>query len=386
MIRLYVSEIPKPGQTDVVTGISVYTIDAEKEKLQFLESYPLQTITNVSCMDKKRKLLYVTAEEPNLKKQRCSGDRIFVLRIHEETGLIQEVVDKQPTLSPNPVYVTQSPDGNYLLVANHATHNAVLKVRLTGNGQWHTHAEYDDSTVILYSLNKDGTTNQIEDVAIQEGSGPLRTQTHAHPHSVVFSSRGDVLAVPDKGADKVFFYQLDSTAGKLNAVGLPYSSLPGDEPRFCVFHPTKPFLYVNHEGNLGLDVLQQDETGNFQQIQTVCAEPEGTVRQHGRIYEHQGLAIHPSGKWLYSVARGIDAMVVYAIDPATGQLNRMQTEPIPGKWPRCCQITPDGHWLVAGTRDSGELLLYRIEANGLLTLVDKIAHICGVAYVTTLEI
>lgn len=382
---LYVSEIPRRDQFGADPGISVYQIDEEREKLIYLDKFPIHGITNVSCVDPRRRLLYVTAEEPDLQKQRRQGDRILVLKIDAETGELRELADEKPALSPNPVYVSLDKEREFLLAANHTTHNAVLKVEKTPDGEWRSRAVYDDSTVILYSLKEDGTIRRVEDVVIQEGSGPLQTQTHAHPHSVEVSPSGKLFAVCDKGADKVLLYEIDRKNRKMKSLGEPYRSHAGDEPRFCVFHPGGKYLYVNHEGNLGVDVLQYSETGALKHIQTVYAQPENLVKEPGRIYEHQGIAMHPSGAYLYSVARGIDAMAVFRVNQESGKLELIQLKEIPGAWPRCCQITPGGKWLVAGTRDGGDLILYRIEEDGMLTQTDAVKHSCGVAYVAAMK-
>lgn len=380
---LYVSQVPMRNQKDPDPGISACRIDEETGKLVVLGQYPLHGITNVACADPDKGLLYFTGEEPDVHKKRLQGDRVVIMRADRETGLLTEVVQTVPTLSPNPVYVTLDQTKTHMIVANHTTHNAVFKVEKIETGQWRTRAVYDDSTVVLYSLYEDGTVRSVEDVVAQEGSGPLRTQAHAHPHSVAVSPSGKLLAVPDKGADKVFVYTIESNRLKLLAE--PWSSQPGDEPRFCAFHPTLRYLYVNHEGNLGLDVLQYSEDGTLTHVQTVHAEPEKLIRQPGQIYEHQGIVMHPSGNWLYSVARGVDAMAVFRIDQDTGRLKLIQLKQMDGQWPRCCQMAPDGNWLVAGTRDSGDLILYRIEEDGRLTESDRIKLSCGVAYVTALQ-
>lgn len=383
-LRLYISEIPRREQLGADPGVSVYGVDEEEGKLVFLEKYPLHAVTNVSCVNREGSLLYVTSEEPDAQKKCAGGDRILVLRINQETGKIQSQLDVKPTLSPNPVYVTLDREQKHLIVANHTTHNAIFKVEKDSAGVWHTRAVYDDATVVLYSLNEDGTINRVEDVVMQEGSGPLRTQTHAHPHSVEVSPSGKLLAVCDKGADKIFLYCIEEH--RLRLVGEPYSSQAGDEPRFCAFHPTEKYLYANHEGNLGLDVLRYSEDGALQLIQTVSAEPDGLERSLGQIYEHQGIAMHPSGEYLYSVARGVDAMAAFRIDRVTGMLDLMQLMPMNGAWPRCCQLTPDGNWLAAGTRDGGDLILYRVKENGILVESDRVQHSCGVAYISILRI
>ena len=83
--------------------------------------------------------------------------------------------------------------------------------------------------------------------------------------------------------------------------------------------------------------------------------------------EQQGLAIHPEGIALYTVQRGNNAVCVMGIDPYTGELCVLQNIDIPGRWPRGCAVSPDGSHFAVACRDSGEVLIYGIEPDGLLT-------------------
>lgn len=376
----YVSEI-QLDRTAPQQGLGIAVYAEENGTLTLKQRFITDCIGNVSCLDRERGILYVTAEEADPAVRREMGDRILVLKLDGETGLISEKLGEAHVLSPNTVYVALDPTRRYLVAANHALHTMVYKVEKGADGEWRSRGVYDDSTVVLLSLNDDGTVRRVEDVAFQEGSGPLRTQTHAHPHCAVFAPSGRFFAVCDKGADKVFLYEIDREANRLRLFAEPYAALPGDEPRFCAFHPTLPILYVNHEGNTSLDVLRYTESGALTHLQTIDADPDPAHRRPGAVYEHQGIAVEPGGRALYSVVRGVNALAVYAVDPETGLLTLAQLMDMGAGWPRCCEISQDGKWVAAGDRNSGSLFLYRVEDNGLLTESDCVQHQEGVAYV-----
>ena len=375
---LYVSEIPGKEDGEFRPGIAVYKID-EDGTPALRQRFPTDCTTNVSCADRDRGILYVTAAQTDDAKFREGGDRILMLRFDPKTGEILEKLGEAPTLSPNPVYLALDPTGRWLVAANHALHTFVHKLSYSQEEGWTSRPVYDDSTLVLYSLDEEGRISGVSDVAFHHGSGPLRTQTHAHPHSAVFSPSGELLAVCDKGNDRVFLYRIRE--GKLIPAGDPWQAAPGDEPRFCAFHPTLPLLYVNHEGNTGLSVLRYTEEGELRCVQTVDADPDPGRRQPGRVYENQGIAVHPRGSALYSVVRGLDCVAVYAIAPDTGLLALAQRASMEREWPRCGEISPDGRWFAAGNRITGELFVWPVEADGRLGAPKCVRHPCGVHYI-----
>ena len=380
---LYVSSTARKSRTDLNPGIDIFRLDPQSSTVTHVDHLALGVNCNTSCIDHSRGILYVTGEESSPERARTYGSRIVTFDIDKETGHITERC-VTPVGSPNPAFICMDAQKQHLIVANHTTHNFVYKIRRDENGRPVTVLDYDDATVCLFDLREDGTPGELLDVAIQEGSGPLKTQTHAHPHSAVMSPDGQLVAVCDKGADKIFMYRIDSDNQRLTLACPPYTATAGNEPRFCAFHPTKPYFYANHEGDLDVDAFSYDQSGHLALLQTVSAFPLGTPTPAGRVYENQGFSIHPSGKYLYSVTRGVDGIAVFSIDDATGQLTLIQHCPINSSWPRCCQITPDGQWLVAGTRENNCLLLYKIAEDGFLDLRQQIPWDYEVAFISIL--
>ena len=77
--------------------------------------------------------------------------------------------------------------------------------------------------------------------------------------------------------------------------------------------------------------------------------------------------VHPSGRFLYGSNRGHDSITVFAIDSASGRLDRVQVESSGGTTPRNFGIDPTGNYLLAANQNSDNVVVYRIDPdNGRL--------------------
>jgi len=80
------------------------------------------------------------------------------------------------------------------------------------------------------------------------------------------------------------------------------------------------------------------------------------------------LAVHPSGKYLYSVVETNDgATSAYALDEATGTLTLLNTQPAKGDAPCDLEVDPSGKMLVVANYTSGDTTAYTINADGSLS-------------------
>jgi 6-phosphogluconolactonase len=109
-------------------------------------------------------------------------------------------------------------------------------------------------------------------------------------------------------------------------------------------------------------------SGALTEVQSLSTLPEGT----DPVGSTAEVVAHPSGKFLYGSNRGHDSIVVYAIDGATGQLTRVENEPIRGKTPRNFVVSPDGKWLLAAGQQSDSVTVFAIDARtGELEFADS---------------
>jgi 6-phosphogluconolactonase len=94
------------------------------------------------------------------------------------------------------------------------------------------------------------------------------------------------------------------------------------------------------------------------------------------------LALHPSGRFLYSVGemqrfegKPSGALSAFAIEPESGKLKLLNQEQSGGQGPCHLVVHPDGTHLVAANYGSGSVCAYRLDENGRLAeLTDLIQH------------
>lgn len=257
----------------------------------------------------------------------------------------------------------------------------MTKIQQDAFGNYYPVIEHDDAVVELFSLKEDGEIDRLLDVVKHYGSGPEKRQTIAHPHSVVMSPSGKLFAVCDKGNDTVRMYGLDSEKGKLILPKYIYYHVPGSLPRYCVFHPGKPWFYQNNENSREFFAFRYTEEGQMEKI-GVCDVVAPDCEMREKILEQQGLVIDEQGKYIYNVVRGPNVVCVLEIDPQTGCVKKVQQQKLDGMWPRSCTISPDGRFLLVCCLDSGEVTVFPIGADGRLGNACRKYSQYAAAYIT----
>jgi len=93
------------------------------------------------------------------------------------------------------------------------------------------------------------------------------------------------------------------------------------------------------------------------------------------------IAVHPSGRFLYSSNRGHNSVAVFRIDQPSGALTFTGATDTGGRTPRNFAIDPGGRLLFAANQDSGTVVVFSIDqATGALeptgTKLDVPAPVC----------
>jgi 6-phosphogluconolactonase len=106
------------------------------------------------------------------------------------------------------------------------------------------------------------------------------------------------------------------------------------------------------------------KTGSFSVLQTVSTLPN----DYSGPKEAAEIAVHPSGKYLYTSNRGHDSIAVFAIDQKKGTLKSLGQVLTGGKTPRHFAIDPTGTYLLAENQESNNIVVFHIDpATGSLT-------------------
>lgn len=275
-----------------------------------------------------------------------------------------------------------------MLVANYSGFSAVSKIKRDAFGKYHLQIVYDDAAVELFEVLPDGSIGELIDVVMHTGSGPRPMQMHSRPHCVVRSPSGKLFAVCDKGSDRVYMYTVRKDA--LSLCDVPYQDIPGSMPRYCVFHPTEPYLYVNHEGSTSLSVFHYTEDGKLTLVGSCATVMEEYSTEPVRDPSHdeqQGLIMSADGQFIYDMINGPNVVAVLRIDQTTGIPALVQNQKISaGNWLRGGALSPDGQFLITVSLKPGNIEVFRVTDDGTLKSGNCVLEQSAAAYVTFVEV
>lgn len=367
--------VPKPASWDTPPatgrGFGIYRYDKATGGLNLIRSKAMDEIgVGATCLDSNRNILYCVHEsmtQPGYR--RGGGGLVYALAIDPSTGDLTEI-NHQPSYGSLPAYSAVDATGKYLIVVHHTGNTPITKTVRDESGKYRVVLEYDEPSTVLFRLGVDGSIGAPCDIYKHSGSGPDFEQTHPRPHSVTMSPSGDLFAVCDKGSDKLYFFRINRKTETLELCGGEgYKSFSGSLPRYGVFHPTRPYYYMNHEVKTVISAFHYVEDGSLECIQVVNVLPEGT--EVDRTTMQSDIRIHPSGQYLYDLIRGLNVVSVFAIKQETGEIERIQTVELDGVGPRGCAISPDGLYLMIALTASQKVVVWAIGEDGKVTSTGK---------------
>lgn len=217
-----------------------------------------------------------------------------------------------------------------------------------------------EDDVSLYTLSVSG--------AITENT--LRQPTGTTPSLLVMDKAGQFLYVANTGSNSVSSFSIDSSAGTLTPIPACSSSpnCPfqiGAEALNMQVSPSGNFLYVTvgiaQSGSTGSVEVWSLNAGALSQI--VQVEPAGTTPA--------GLAIHPSGGFLYTANFGDNSISEFTIQ-SDGSLNPLGTIAAglgTLSSPVALLIDNAGKFLYVVNQSSSTIVAYSIGSDGSLALI-----------------
>ena len=364
-------------------GLALFSFDTQTGELEFLRHLNETISLDPTYLDQEKKILYICNEANLVEETGYDTGRVYAYRIDPENGSLEELF-RQDTFCPFPDYVNFTADKKYMIVPHHSWATGITNIEKDANGNYVPVTRWMDSAIDLFRMKPDGTIDKLVDVKKHRFDRRRKDYenkvTIPHPHCAVRSPSGKLFAVCDKGDCHVYMYTVDPEKEELKLLSRTMSDAPLSESRYCAFHPTKPYFFVNHEhsahGKMIVSAFRYDEDGNLTFINKVDCLPAGETAKCG-----QGFCISKDGKYLYNLLNGYNAVAVLGIDQDSGELSVLQRIPVDGGNPRICALSPDGAFLIT-TCLTGEIAVYRVGEDGLLTKTEHTADLRGSAYIT----
>ena len=227
-------------------------------------------------------------------------------------------------------------------------------------GRYVLAANYGGGSVVVVPIGGDGRLGEATAFVQHEGkSVDPRRQAGPHAHCANLDAANRFALVADLGLDKVLVYRFDAQAGTLAPNDPPFATLPpGSGPRHVAFHPGGRFVHVVNELTSTVTAFRYDAAaGRLEALQTISALPEGFAEPNSGAE----VAVHPSGRFLYTSNRGHDSIAIFAIDAGTGRLTAGGHASTQGKTPRNFALDPTGRYLLAANQGSGTVVAFRID-------------------------
>ncbi|MCD8367405.1 MAG: lactonase family protein [Clostridiales bacterium] len=367
-------------------GISVFSYEPETGDLTLIETVCPEVAAGQLWLDAQRGILYSNDECGERRGEVGGGGYLLAFAIDPETGRLT-LMNQKDSLSPEPSYLCLDKSGKYLVTCHCADPWHVTKIVRHPDGSFGNEVLFDDTALVLFRVNEDGSLGDVCDVALTPGTGGKgpHSQVNVDPvsghiqlvqvisrlHAVVASPSGELLAVCDKGMDRVYTYRIDREQGKLVALSCWEAPEVACFPRYAAFHPTKQVLYVNNENYAQLNSFHYDEeTGALERFHKVYLLPEDPGMVDGKPVGAQDILAHPNGKVLYCTLCGLNLIVVCRLDEE-GRPTPCQMVQSRGNLPRGIALSPDGRFLISGNMVSGDITVFSADEEGLLTDTGK---------------
>jgi 6-phosphogluconolactonase len=288
------------------------------------------------AVDPTRRFLYAVNEvEQWGGKKNAGGVSAFV--IDPQSGRLK-ALNQQSSEGAAPCHVSVDIKGKFALVAN-----------------------YMGGNVAVLPIESDGSLGKATSIVQHKGeAADAKRQGGPHAHSISLDPSGRFALAADLGLDKVFVYRFDGETGKLAPNDPPSGQLaPRSGPRHFAFSRDGRFIYVINEIAMTINTFAYDaERGALKPLATVSTLPKGVVAGDWSTAE---IEVRPDGRFLYGTNRGHDSLVIFAIDPKSGQLTYVGHQPSGGKTPRSFGIDPTGSYLLSANQDSDSIVVMRID-------------------------
>lgn len=235
------------------------------------------------------------------------------------------------TQGRNPVHLSLSPGGRWLLIANYAT-----------------------GTVVSLPVQEDGALGDVvHSLALPDEPGPHKTQQRgAHPHQVVFDPSGRWLLIPDKGGDAVHTVAFDEVTGGMRLVD-SMRVPPGSGPRHLVFDVDGCCAWIVLE--LASQILLaafDGASGRLRPVQRVSSIPETFMGENTAA----GIVLDDACRVIWVSNRGQGSVVRLAIDTAGRTLHSPEWFDAQGLVPRFITDMPRSLGILVANEDADTIV------------------------------
>ncbi len=332
------------------TSQGIYRLSFDSQT-GLLDAKPLQVIKSanpswLTLSADQRRLFAVNENGPG---QRDLVGRVSSFAVDPKSRQLSPINQVQ-SLGNEPTHSSLSADGRYLFVSNYSV------------------AEDPGGSLAVLPVDAGGRLSPPVQLSSHPASriNPER-QRSAHVHSTVSSPDGQYVFSNDLGADRVFVYRYEPKAHPehplIAATPASVQLPPGSGPRHLLFGADGKHAYLSMEMSAQVAVFdyQAGQLTQRQLVDLAAGQPAANKA---------AAALHASrdGKFLYVSNRGAaNELLVFAIDPVSGELKELQRRSVEGDHPREFSLDPSEEFVLVANQKSNQIVVIeRDRQTGLL--------------------
>lgn len=311
-----------------------------------------------------------------------TSEGIYKFDFNLKTGKLSNL--QLAIATENPSFIAYSPNKKYLYAVSESLGGSVSsfkiqengllkflnKVSSNGTGPCHISlnkkgnkavvSNYRGGSAAVYNISKDGKLNDASHVFEYNTSDKV-----SHAHSAQFFQ--DELYIADLGMNAVYQYKLKNNKYKLTTPSI-FKTTENPGPRHFALTRNGQFIYVINELSGSITSVKKTDSG-FEQI-----DFDSTLED---TYEGKNACadIHLSKNelFLYGSNRGENSIAVFKRNNVDGTIEKIQTMPVHGDWPRNFTLDPTGKFLLVANQKSENITVFSIDAaTGTLTFLHEV--------------
>jgi 6-phosphogluconolactonase len=238
---------------------------------------------------------------------------------------------------------------------NETSSNGANPCHITLNSKNAVISNYTGGTISIHKIDENRNILPAFQVVNQNAPNKI-----SHVHFAKFF--GADLFVSNLGRDFISDFKIE---GNKYVLKENYPMSPKAGPRHFEITKSGNFIYVINELNSTISILKKEDKSyiNIQNISTLNKNFKGD----NACAEIQ---LSKNEQFLYGSNRGENSIVVFKRNKKTGSIQKIQSIPVHGNWPRNFTLSPNGKFLLVANKKSKNISVFKVsKKTGILTFM-----------------
>src|SRR5690625_57840 len=226
----------------------------------------------------------------------------------------------------------------------------------------------------IYVYEFDRETGVMEHIQTVSGRNSPNFQA-LHPQGHTLYSISNEVYAGSAGHGTITAYRIEPETGLLTLMN--EQSVEGRGPAHVSVDPLGRFVYASNYSEGNLSVFRIDENGSLSEAVQVIQHEGSSINERRQNAPHVH-SIIPSadGRFIYVSDLGLDKILIYQVNAATGQLTSAQppyAENTPGSGPRHFALHPGGKFAYSAEELSSTVAVFEVnQQTGALEQIQRI--------------